>query len=618
MSANEPFKASRIQVGRIVNAITSDSTGNLIFSDDPNPSGVTLTELLKKIDSNEIPFDNTGTFFVGATTVQQALTFLNQAAYLQSVGKTLFVDPTIPNDMVVEGQIYNNLKSAAIYADSLTFNGYNTVNIVLMGSHRDQGPAELTTDIGVHEFVYDGTWLPIILKKNGIQIIGYGNPTIRLTNFAGTLGNNVDFIQIDTDGVKNNISTLIKDVHFEFVNCNYVSAIHVVNSPINSFVKDKSGTYIENVGVSFVNGTQKNVRLVDVSNIGVRLVSSVFAKNIHLGSFTNLLSTSSDIQLFYLDHNGETSLFVQDLQLAFPQQSNGNVNVDATKVTSFVGATVLNGRLKLINPTLDEKSYWNSVYFVGVKTKLLKAFDTSIVDIHNANIVRDSYNPIEEGAGGTTLLVDWIEVDSTVVLNATGIDEIYNVQIVTPSTSSTPTTSTPTTSSPATGGNNSVKPVKSFWNKESFAFGIGVKNELRLGQVDPADVSNFQYYDLNYGVPFWYNKGNGNLQYWNGLQVVTVGAGGGGGVGSKYTLTVATGDFTPVTYSFPSEVSYTGFQVIINHNFSLFDKNDFIVSVTDVATNRKIIPQEVVALSINSFKLIMADTVSVRVSVVGF
>jgi hypothetical protein len=614
MSANEPFKASRIQVGKIVNAITADSVGNLIFSDIPNSSGVTLTELLKKIDANAVPFDSTGTFYTGVSTVQQALQYLNQAAYIQSVGRTLFVDPTVPNDLVVEGQIYNNLKSAIVFADNLQYNGYNRVNVVLMGSHRDQGPAELATNIGVHEFIYDPTWLPIVLKTNGISIVGWGQPTIRIKNFIGVAGTNIPFFNVES--LNNSVSISIKDIHFEFVGCDYVSAIAVENAPINSLNKDKSGLVVENVGVSFINGTNKNVRLVDVSTLGTRLVSSVTIKDIHVGSFTNVTPSSEDIQLIYVDHNAQTGVNVENLRLHYTQQTNSSSNIDNTKVTSFTGVTVENGKVKILNPTLDEKSYWNGIYFLNVKTKLLKAKALSIVDIHNANIVRDAYNVITENALGTTLLVDWIESDSTVTLNATGIDEIFDLSIISPAASSIPSTSAPSTSSPASGSLSDVKPVKSFWNKGKFAFGIGNKNELRLGLVDPLDIPNFTSYSLKYGVPFWVNSATGKIEYWNGTSLVTVGS-GGGGIGSKYTLTIAPGSFTPVTYTFPMEVPYSGFQVILNHNLALFDKNDFMITISDTATNRKIQPQEVIGLTGNALQLIMADTSSIRVSVIG-
>jgi hypothetical protein len=47
-----PFQSTAYQVGQILNALSTDSNGNLIFADIPNPNGVTLTELLNIIASN--------------------------------------------------------------------------------------------------------------------------------------------------------------------------------------------------------------------------------------------------------------------------------------------------------------------------------------------------------------------------------------------------------------------------------------------------------------------------------------------------------------------------------------------------------------------------------------
>lgn len=44
-----PFKSSEYQIGRITRALTSDASGNLIFRDNPNPDGISLSQILESI-----------------------------------------------------------------------------------------------------------------------------------------------------------------------------------------------------------------------------------------------------------------------------------------------------------------------------------------------------------------------------------------------------------------------------------------------------------------------------------------------------------------------------------------------------------------------------------------
>lgn len=48
----DPFKSTSYQVGRILNAFTSDANGNLILADVPNGAGVTLSQILAGLVSS--------------------------------------------------------------------------------------------------------------------------------------------------------------------------------------------------------------------------------------------------------------------------------------------------------------------------------------------------------------------------------------------------------------------------------------------------------------------------------------------------------------------------------------------------------------------------------------
>lgn len=94
--------------------------------------------------------------------------------------------------------------------------------------------------------------------------------------------------------------------------------------------------------------------------------------------------------------------------------------------------------------------------------------------------------------------------------------------------------------------------------------------------------------------------------------------GSGSGVGVGYTQDVATSDFTPTSYTFSGEATFLGFEVDILHNFVLSKKTNIVVSVFETGTGRKIEPQEIIAITGNYFKLIMATNDAITVSVQGF
>lgn len=57
---SDPLKATSYQVGKIVNAIRSDSTGNLIFGDVANSNGISLTQIKNNLNKSEY-YDIAGT-----------------------------------------------------------------------------------------------------------------------------------------------------------------------------------------------------------------------------------------------------------------------------------------------------------------------------------------------------------------------------------------------------------------------------------------------------------------------------------------------------------------------------------------------------------------------------
>lgn len=614
--AIEPFKSTTYQVGQIPNAFSSDVNGNLIFSDIPNSQGVTLSTLIQGLLLGEIPFDSSNTFFTGITNVKDALVYLNQYAYQKDLSRFIYVDCTITDDKTINGEIYNNLNDALSYANAQLYNGYNGFTIFLMGSHKQQGVLEQSTNIGVYEYNYTSNFTPFMLNKNGIKIMGVNNPVIRLKNFIGSVNNRVNFLNVNTDGVNNNISILIKDISFEFVNCSYCSAINVLNAPINNITKERSGLYVENMSVSFFGGTNDNNRLIDVSNnITTNLLSSINIKNLKLGSITNVTPSNNEIELIYLNHHSQTVLEIDNANFSATSQPNSVNNVDPTTVTSFTGIKVLNGNLFINNISLDEKFYWKGISFNNVYTYLLKAYNTSSITINNVSIIRNSFNTLMEAAGGITNINDWIKVDNSVILSVQGFDNIYN-NINIYSAGTTGTTGIGTTGT--TGTNLDFKPLKSYWINENFGFGIGNKNELRLGILN-GQPSDFTSYSLNYGVPFWFNGTTKKLQYFDGSMVVTVGqGGGGGGIGKSFRSNYLVTDFAITSYQFNNEAAFTGYYINIPHDLSLSDKYSFTISIFETSTGRIIIPQEIISTDENTLKIILAQPLAVSISIIGF
>lgn len=92
----DPFKATSIQVNQLLNALTADTNGNLIFADVPNQSGVTLSQLVgianyqSKNYNIDIPSDqlvltaytfSDGTYFGYGVVIQHDLKLTNKNTF---------------------------------------------------------------------------------------------------------------------------------------------------------------------------------------------------------------------------------------------------------------------------------------------------------------------------------------------------------------------------------------------------------------------------------------------------------------------------------------------------------------------------------------------------------
>lgn len=600
---SNPFKATKYTVDRITNAIAADVQGNLIFRDIPNPEGVTLSQLIRGLIASNVSFDYEGTFFSGSNSVQDALEQLNQFAYISNTGRFIVVDPTIGDVNTVAGSIYNDIQTAVSYANTLLFNGYNTVNIMLMGTHSQIPSTEISTDLGVFE--YDEL-SPIEVVNNGIKFIGVGRPTIRFKNITTASS----LFQIG-DSTVQELSVLFQDISFEFVNCENVSAIKVLNSPTNSETKDKNGLIVDGVSVSFVGGTNEGNRLVDVSNSGTKIESQISLKNIKLGSITSVTPSITPIEMIYINHNDETVVNIENMEFLNLNQPNPVDNVAIGNVTSFTAIKVAAGKVFVNNTKLDEKMYWNNETFSAVKTLFLDASGTSQVVISNVSIIRDEYNTTEEVAGGITTLHDWIVTGTNTKVNAQGgFDEIFDVTVIpiqtdTPSPSATPSSGSPTTGSPTTGSPttgsgflNDVKPVKGFYNQGEIVLGLGDKNELRLGKVEPADIANFATYTSDYGIPFAINPTDKKIYFAIDGTVHVIG-------GGSYTINITTDRWV---------ASGSDYELVIPHNLSLRNKYAFNISVFN-DSDEKIEPYKVVAVDENSSKIVMQTNDPVWVTI---
>jgi hypothetical protein len=589
--AIEPFSATTYTVNRIVNAIASDVSGNLILKDLINPDGVTLTRLIRGLVASNVSFDPSGTFFNGASNVQDALEQLNQFAYYNNTGRFIIVDPTIPNDQTVSGKIYNNLLTAVTYTNGMITNGYNSINILLMGSHLQNTSLELTSDYGVFE--YDSSTIQEIpLTKNGIKIIGVGNPTIRFKDISSSK----NFFVVGTNSTQE-LSVRIQDISFEFVNCSNVSAIKVLNSPTNSNIKDKNGLFIDGISASFVSGTSESNRVVDISNSSTPNKSNIKINNFSMGSLSSITPSATPIELIYIDHNADTVVNIENMEFVNVDPPNAEAVVAVGSVTSLTAIKANTGKLIVNNVKLDEKMYWNNTTFSDVKTLFLDATGTSHVSIQNISIVRDAYNTLEENAGGITTLNDWIHAGANTTINAQGgFDEIFNVDIypistLTPAPSSFPTTSSPTTSSPTTATDYlyDVKPVKGFYNVTELAFGIGDKGEIRLGNVSESDINNFSTYTNTYGIPLAINQSDNKIYFaLNGiLHSIS---------GTSFTYEIQTSDwvFDSINYVFTVE-----------HNLHLNNKYAFTTSVFN-SSDEKVEPMLIKALDENTCQITMA------------
>lgn len=633
MAGNEPFLSTTYNVGTVPKAFSSDIAGNLIFSDIPNPSGITLTQLIEGVLSGNIKFDSSGTFFTDVDNIADALKYLNLFAYIKDTGRFLVVDPTISDDKILDGEIYNSLQGAIDWIDDQITNGYNTFNILLMGTHKAQGVLEQDSNLGVYEIDGTADYIPTVFKRNGIKIIGVGNPVIRAKNFVGSALSRKWVFQVDSDGVENKINVSFENVSFEFVDCDYTSLFIVSNAPNANTTKERNGFFIKNSSLSFSGGSNRRNRFVDIQNATNKLPSQISIEGFKLGSIVNTVASSEPIECFYLDHDEKTTLSIKDWEFSLSEQPNPLNNTDITNTTSFLGIVVNVGNVVTDNINLDEKFYWNGGLFSNVITRLLQANNIAHVSMSNTGVVRNSFNTINENAGGITCITDWINVSPTTNVNIDGFDTYLNVDvipvssstIITSGTSGTPTSGTSGT--PGTSGISGtftvgadVKPVKSFWNKDEVAFGIGHLGELRFGKLDSHQILKFKEYSLNYGIPFAYNEDIKKFQYWNGTSIVALGDEGGGGGGSSKTYIgdVTAPQFTPTSYSFDGGATFLGFEYTVSHNTFLTNKNTYTINVVETVSGRKMSPQEIISIDENNVKIVLASPENITVTIIGF
>jgi hypothetical protein len=616
----DPFKSTAYQVGRIVRALTSDSDGNLIFRDVPNPDGVTLTELLKGLIGSNVSFDAGDSFFVGVDNIQEALEYLNQFAYLKYTSRFIYVDSTIPDNFVVPGEIYNNVAEAVAFAQTLTFNGYNSVNLMIMGMHKEIA-SEAVSDAGVFELDVN---TPININSNGLKFIGIGNPVFRIkdSNPTSTARNEIFKIQNNSD---NKVSVLFQDISFEFVDSIRTSAIRITNSPSSGETIERNGVKLINSTVSFNGGTNIFNRFIDFRNSDVtdRLDSEVFIDGLKVGSISGVTSSTDPIELIYMDHSNNSLLTVKDLNLAAKEQPNPSSNTSSSNVTAFVAVNALNGKVILSETILDEKFFWNGNLVSGVTTRMLNADGSNTrVSVFNAGIVRDSYNTQNEDTTGTTLIRDWINVTNNARVNVVGsVDERYDVDVQTIPVTSTGTTGTTGTTGSSGGPSTvySVKPLKSFWNKDDIIFGLGNRQEVRFGIPTQDDIMNYlSQYDISeYGIPFWYNENIKGFQFFDGTQRRTLGEGSGGnGLGDS--VAIASGDWSATSYVYDGGPTFLGFEYVWTHNLSLTNAYAFSYTLFDTTNGNQVQAQQIEPVSNNQVKIIVASPFDARFTLVGF
>lgn len=616
----DSFQATSYQVGQIVRALTSDQTGNLIFRDEPNPEGATLTRLLSGLIGSNIFFDSSSNFYVGVSTLQQALEYLNQFAYLKYASKFIYVDPTIPAALVSAGEVYNNIKDAITYANSLTFNGYNSVNILVMGMHRENA-SDLTTDTGV--FLFDGSE-NIIITANGLNLIGVGNPVFRIAESIGTSTERKELFKIQTNSA-NEVRVNVSDISFEFVSSSYTTAFKVADAPGAGLTKERNGFILKNTTVSFLNGTNDNNRLVDIDSPTTSLPTSVLVDGLTVGSISNVVPSLNAIQLLRINHATGSRLTVKDLDFTGNDYPNPNITLDEASTTSFTAITVQAGSCVVMEPKLDEKFYWNGILSQNSFTKLLYAASGTKVSIFNPSIIRNSYNTQVEIPHGITTVNDWLNIQSGAIINVVGgFDERYDVDVkdVTVSVATSGTTGVGTSGTTGTSGTEQrydVKPLKSFWNKDKIGFGIGNRGDVRFGKASTADISDYlsKYNIDSYGVPFFFNEDTRKFQYFDGTNLRTVSFGGSGGAGATMSVTVTAIEWIPASYNYGTLSSFLGYQYTLNHNFGLTNPYAFTYTIFDTTNGIQIQAQQVMPNSTNSIKFIVGEPINAQITISG-
>jgi hypothetical protein len=230
-----------------------------------------------------------------------------------------------------------------------------------MGSHKQQGTLEQESNLGVYEIDGSTSFSPIVMKRNGIKIIGIGDPVIRIKNFTGTSEVRRWIFQIDSDGTENKINVSIQGVGFEIVDSVYTSIFWIKDAPLNNATKERNGFKASNVSISFNGGTNAKNRLLDVLNPTSTLPSFISLDDIKIGSIVNTEASSQDIELVYVNHNEKTVVSLSKMMFGLTEQPNPLENSDSTKTTSFTGIVVYKGNVVVDTVQLDEKFYWKYI-----------------------------------------------------------------------------------------------------------------------------------------------------------------------------------------------------------------------------------------------------------------
>lgn len=93
-------------------------------------------------------------------------------------------------------------------------------------------------------------------------------------------------------------------------------------------------------------------------------------------------------------------------------------------------------------------------------------------------------------------------------------------------------------------------------------------------------------------------------------------SGGSSGSTTGTTKEILTTDFVQTTYTFDGNAYFNGYVYTVTHNLSLNTKYSFTSTVYDTVYERMVIPQEILPIDTNSFKIIMATPMNLSVAII--